>query len=142
MVDEGRLRATIDAASERFAEGYVLVAMPTVIVPKVSEYLAQGGVEFDLVDDGEDDGVPGFVLMLSSKVMAPSNRVLRNNYRWSMGLFVWWALTLTYFIITGSPEMAGGAFVLMVLFAAQAIILHGRWDRARQLHDELVRRGL
>lgn len=142
MAEERKIREATAAASERFAEAYAMVALPKVVIPAITEYLNDKGLDLHVVDDGEDDGVAAFVAVMKSAALDRPIAAHMAAFWLNMMVFMGSA---TLFVVGAALQVAWMVNTLsafMALGAIAALRAHRQAEMRRRLRAALANRGL
>jgi hypothetical protein len=139
--DEDRLRVAVRGASDRMAREYAVVMMPKEMVPALAQELPAVSARLEVVDDGEDDGIPVFGVRADSAAADPHLNLLRHKLRWDWGTFLLYA-AVTVVMAAWAPAVLSG-FILLTVQAG--LCLHSRHqerDQCRRLQARVRGHGL
>lgn len=142
MAEERKIRQATADASERFAETYAMVAIPKVVVANLNEYLNDKGIDLDLIDDGEDDGVPAFLAVLRSSALDKPIRNLTASFWVHMALFLGASLIFVIGAATQVAWLVNACAAMMAFTAVRALQDYRLADLRRAFRATLKKQGL
>lgn len=129
MVSEQEIRNAVQGASARFAQNYVVVAMPKTVVADYVEVLNSTGLDVDVVDDGEDDGIPALVVVPRPAKMGPVIDDQKRQVRYIAAMFLGLAVMAT---------LARWLDVVPLIYASWFLLANSGWGWWRA-HADLER---
>lgn len=142
MDEEEMIRARVAQSADELATEFAFVMMPKGLLPGYTKAVNAIGMDLRMVDDGEDDGVPGFHVVPSSKAMDAHLSKLTLAFRWVFGSFLAAAVMVVVVQAVGEvPEALPFLWFILTLYAWQALRVHGRRSRLRRLQAHIAEHG-
>lgn len=141
-MDEARIKAATRAASQRFKDEFSVVALPNLSLPYIEKHLNEAGYGFEVVDDGEDDGVPVLIAVLKSAAMDVGIAWHRRQYRYWTAVFAVCAAGMGVGIVLDSSYLIVITAFLGTTAGLNVVSSHKRWEMRSRARAVLVSKGL
>lgn len=121
---------------------YVMLAVPAFTTGLLAHQLAEGGLDLEVIDGGEDDGMPVLAAKPSSAVLNPFIDERRSEYKTAAWGF---ALAAALLVLSAWLGLGAAAITLMAVwmgyFGRGAVKWHNRWEKMRAFQGRLKEAG-
>ncbi len=139
--EQDELKGKVAAAAVRFVQQNALVVVPQQMLPTLDKQYGRDGFKLDMIDDGEDDGMPVFRLVPDSQRQGDLCEALRWVFLKSVLAFALSAVASVLVVATGFLEVTGLAFFFLAFWAMELVGRERRLRQARQVQAEMVKEG-